>query len=73
MNLFIYLRDSNINPKEVLQNQINFKSDLGEIKRGNPNLKPKDQISVTQNVEKWFNLREKNVDFFRDFFFFFAI
>ena len=32
MNLFINLIDGSINPKEVLKNQINFKSDLGEIK-----------------------------------------
>ena len=39
------LRDGNINPKEVLKNQINFKSDLGEIKKKmktqNPNQKIK--------------------------------
>ena len=28
----------NVNPTEVLKNQINFKSDLGKIKRGNPDL-----------------------------------
>ena len=39
--LFIKLRDGNVNPKEVLKNQINFKLDRGEIKKGNPNLKPK--------------------------------
>ena len=32
INLFINLRDGDINPKEVLKNQINFKSDLGKIK-----------------------------------------
>ena len=60
----IVLRDGNINPKEVLKNQINFKSDLGEIKKGNPHLKSKDQISIIQNVENIFDLRGKNTDFF---------
>ena len=32
-NLFTNLRDSNINPKEVLKYQINFKSYLSEIKK----------------------------------------
>ena len=28
-----YVRDGNINPNEVLKDQINFKSDIGEIKK----------------------------------------
>ena len=31
IELFKDLRDGNINPKEVLRDQINFKSDLSEI------------------------------------------
>ena len=33
IELFKYLRDDNVNPKEVLKNQINFKSDLGKKKK----------------------------------------
>ena len=33
VKLFKDLRDHNINPKEVLKHQINFKSDLGDIKK----------------------------------------
>ena len=33
MYLFIHLIDGNVNSQEVLKNQINFKSDLGEIKK----------------------------------------
>ena len=51
--------DVNINSKEVLKDQINFKSALDETKKGNPKSKSKDQISVIQNVEKCFDLREK--------------
>ena len=29
-----YVRDGNINPNEVLKDQINFKSDVGVIKKG---------------------------------------
>ena len=57
IDLFIDLRDGNVNPREVLKNQIDFKSDLGEIKNANPNLKLKDQISV-QNVQHFFDLRK---------------
>ena len=60
IDLFINLRDGNINPKEALKNQAIFKSDLGEIKKGNPNLKLKDQISVIQNVENFFGFTRKN-------------
>ena len=33
IDLFKYLLDGNINPKEVLTNHIDFKSDLGEIRK----------------------------------------
>ena len=33
INSYENLRDGNINPKEVLKNQINFKSDSSEIKK----------------------------------------
>ena len=36
IELFKDLRDDNIDPKKVLENQIKFKSDLGEIKKGIP-------------------------------------
>ena len=32
IDLYKNLKDSNINPKEVLKNQINFESDLSKIK-----------------------------------------
>ena len=41
IDLFIDLRYGNINPKEVLKNQINFKADLDEKKRKKRNRKPK--------------------------------
>ena len=54
------LRDGNINPKEVLKNQINFKSDLGEIKK-----KMQTRKSNKCNTKCWnfFDLREKIIDF----------
>ena len=59
--------DGNANPREVLKNQIDFKSNLGEIKEGNPKSKSKDQISVIQNVQNFFNLKEKIITFFRGY------
>ena len=36
IDIFINLSDGNVNPREVLKNQIGFKSDIDEIKKGNP-------------------------------------
>ena len=63
--LFKDLRDGKINPKKV-KDQINFKSDLSEIRKGNPKSKSQDQISVIE-VEDFFDLRENIIDFFRDY------
>ena len=54
IDLFVNLRDGNINPREVLKSQIDFKSDLGKMKKANPKSKSEDQISVIQNVQKCF-------------------
>ena len=62
IELFKDLTDGNINPKEVLKDQINFKSDLDKIKKS----KSKDQISIIRNVENFSDLREKIIGFFRD-------
>ena len=73
IELFIHLRDGNIKLKEVLKGQINFKTDLGEIKNEIKKSKSKDQISVIQNVQVIFYLREKSINFFREFSFFFYL
>ena len=54
-----------------MKNQINFKSDLGEIKKENPNLKSKDQISDIKNVQFFFWFKRKIIDFFRNYSFFY--
>ena len=54
-----------------MKNQINFKSDLGEIKKENPNLKSKDQISDIKNVQFFFDLREKLLIFLEIILFFY--
>ena len=41
IDLFIDLRYGNLNPKEVLKNQINFKADLDEKKKKKRNRKSK--------------------------------
>ena len=64
VDLFINVTDGNINPSEVLKIQMNFKSDLGETKKGNWKLKSKDQIKVIENVENFFWFKRKNRWFF---------
>ena len=62
--MFKNLRDGNVNPREVLKDQINFKSDLGEIRKENLDLKSEEQISEIQNVANIFDLRENIIEFF---------
>ena len=63
-------KSDRLNPTEVLRNQNNFISDLGEIRKRNPALKLEDHISVIQNVKMFFDLGEKTINFFRDYSFF---
>ena len=51
IDLYINLKDGSIKPKKVLKNQINFRSDLGKLKKWNPKSKIENQVSVTQTVQ----------------------
>ena len=46
LQLFENLRDGDERPKEVLKNQIEFKLDLTETKKGNPKFKSEEQITA---------------------------
>ena len=50
MELFKSLINGNVNSREVLKNQISFKSDLREIRKRNPDFKLEEQISVIQKI-----------------------
>ena len=63
--LFEDLKDGSINPKEGLKNQARFKLDLSEIKIGGN--KSQDQKDTLKNIYNFFDLREKIIDFFRDY------
>ena len=65
LKLFEDLRDGNINPIEVLKNQVRFNSDLSEIKIGGK--KSPSQKNTIKNITNFFDLREKIIDFFRDY------
>ena len=67
LKLFEDLRDVNISPKEVLKNQTRFKSDVSEIKLGGK--RSPNQKNTIKNISDFFDLREKIIDFFRDYFF----
>ena len=45
--------DGNVTPREVLKNQIKFKSDLGKIRKGIPDFKSEKQISLIQKVNNF--------------------
>ena len=63
IELFKNLRDDNVKPRVELKNQNDFKSDQGEIRKGNPDAKSEEEISAIQKVENIFDLREKILDF----------
>ena len=63
IDLFINLTDSNVNPRELLKNEIEFKSDLSGIRKENSKSKPEQQISVIRNVQNFIELREEIMDF----------
>ena len=54
-----------VNPKEILRNQVKFKSILNEIKIGRN--KSKDQQSTIKNIIIFFNLREEIIGVFKDY------
>ena len=63
IDLFINLTDSNVNPRELLKNEIEFKSGLGGRRKENSKSKSEQQISVIRNVQNFFELREEIMDF----------
>ena len=63
-----FLKNGDINPKEVLKNQAKFKLDLSEIKTGGN--KSVYQKNTIKNITTFFNLREKITDFFKRLSFF---
>ena len=69
VELFKTLRDGNVNPRKVLKNQNNFKPDLDKIRKRYPKSRSEDQRNLIQNVENFFDLKEKIIEFFKDFFF----
>ena len=65
LELLENLKDGDVNPKNVLKNQINFKSDLIRIKRENPRFKSEWRIRATQHIEKFFHWGE--IVFLKDY------
>ena len=47
-DLFINLRDGNVNQREVSKTEIDLKSDQGQIKKGNPKSKSEDGVSIIE-------------------------
>ena len=51
--LFKNSRDGNVNPREVLKNQIKIKLNLVKIRKGNPDFKSEEQIIVINDIENF--------------------
>ena len=71
LDLFISLRHFKyINPKEVLENKINFKSDTGEIKKTKFKIKTRRWSRCNIKCLKYFFIQEKKLLLFWTIFFF---
>ena len=64
LELFENLRDGNLNPKEILKNQVKFKLHLNKTKIGSN--KSEDQKNI-RNIIILFNWRRKVIQLFRDY------
>ena len=53
IGLFKDLRDVNINPKEVLKDQMNFKSDLVELKKRKYNIRRSNECNTKCSKSFW--------------------
>ena len=67
IKLFKDLRDGNINLKEVLKDQINFKSDLDKNKKRKSKIKIKRSNKCNTRCWNSFDFRENIIDSFRDY------
>ena len=63
----IYIKDGNGNPRGVLKNQIDFKSDLGKIKKRKCKTKVKRTNKCNTKCSKPFWFKGKSYQFFRDY------
>ena len=66
--LFVSLEDCNVNPREVLKIKLTLDQIYAKLKKINPKSKSEDQIRVIQNVQNFFDLREKIINFSRDYY-----
>ena len=58
------IKDGDVSLKQAINNQCELKSELGEIKKGNPKNKSKTNLDVIKNVDNLYNSRETAIDFF---------
>ena len=65
--IFKTIHDGDIFVKDVEKEQEKFKSDIGEIKKGNPMRKSPEQIQAISNIENLCKSREEFHEVFNDF------
>ena len=69
IDLFINVRDRNVNPREVSKNQIDFKLDLGEIEKRKFKIKIRRSNKSNKKCSNFFfDWREKSINFYRNYF-----
>ena len=66
-NIFKNIHNSSIALEDVEKEQIEFKSDLGYLKHGNPKNKSPEQTKTINNIKNFYNSREIVVQIFNDY------
>ena len=61
------MQNVKIDPVDVKNNQVKFKSYLGEIKKGNKKHKSKEQKNTLYNVEMLYKARNEAIKFYDDY------
>ena len=67
LHLYRDIFNGNIKLAKAEKDQKQFKSDLNEITRGNPNKKSADQIKIIENIKNVYNSRQKVINLFNDY------
>ena len=67
IDLLNKIKDGDISLKQVINDQYELKSRLGEIRKGNPKRKSRTNLDVTKNVANLYDSRQAAIDFFIEY------
>ena len=67
IDLINKIKDGDVSLKQVINDQYELKSKLGEIKKGNPKRKSQTNLDVIKNVDNLYNSRQAAINFFIEY------